>query len=547
MPVAAWTWRYDAGGTGGLAGRLRPSRSPMPMSIPQLLLRPAPRLAGRDSPPARPHAPHRPDRLRLRCELLPPDPEGRRPRADRRRGRAPSSASPARRSPDDLPRGRDVASPARPSRTASSSRSRATGGRVKVEDGGTRFRAQPGVIGASVNDGPPAATASKMGPDPASINTCTMGGILSNNSSGMCCGVTQNAYHTLESLTFLLPSGTRSTRPRPTPTSSFRAAEPALWQGMLDLKARLEADPALAARIRSKYRMKNTTGYSLNAFLDFDRPVEIFRHLLVGAEGTLAFISEAVLRHGAGPPGEVHRASSSSRRCTPPARRSSRCATRARRRSSSSTAPPCGRSRRQPGVPPSIRSRPRRRRRRSSSSSRRRRSPSGRGSRTSRPTVVAPLALLEPARFTHDATEQALLWKMRQGTVPLGRRGAQERHDGDHRGRRLPGRAPRRRRGRPDAALRQARLPRGDHLRPRQGREPPLRHHAVLQRPGGRRPVRALHRRRRRARREELRRRAEGRARHGPQHGAVRGDRVGARGLRRHEAAEGALSTRTGS
>ena len=41
--------------------------------------------------------------------------------------------------------------------------------------------------------------------------------------------------------------------------------------------------------------MKNTTGYSLNAFLDFDKPVEIFRNLLVGAEGTLAFIAEAVL------------------------------------------------------------------------------------------------------------------------------------------------------------------------------------------------------------------------------------------------------------
>ncbi|CAG0933836.1 partial putative protein, partial [Planctomycetaceae bacterium] len=79
---------------------------------------------------------------------------------------------------------------------------------VKVEDGGKRVRTQPGAIGASVN----AALrpyGAKMGPDPASINTCTMGGILSNNSSGMCCGVTQNAYHTLESLTFLLPSGTR--------------------------------------------------------------------------------------------------------------------------------------------------------------------------------------------------------------------------------------------------------------------------------------------------------------------------------------------------
>ena len=71
---------------------------------------------------------------------------------------------------------------------------------------------------------------------------------------------------------------------------------PAWPKGLLELKAELEANPALAARIRAKYRMKNTTGYSLNAFLDFERPVDIFRNLLVGSEGTLAFIAEAVLR-----------------------------------------------------------------------------------------------------------------------------------------------------------------------------------------------------------------------------------------------------------
>jgi D-lactate dehydrogenase len=75
----------------------------------------------------------------------------------------------------------------------------------------------------------------------------------------------------------------------------FRAKEPVIWQGLLDLKARLVADASLAGRIRSKYRMKDTTGYSLNALLDFERPVEILRHLLVGSEGTLAFIAEAVL------------------------------------------------------------------------------------------------------------------------------------------------------------------------------------------------------------------------------------------------------------
>src|SRR5512135_64035 len=121
---------------------------------------------------------------------------------------------------------------------------------LAVEDGGRLIRLQPGVIGEHANRAL-APYGRKIGPDPASIATCAAGGILANNASGMCCGVVQNAYHTLESLTFVLPSG-----------------EPALWQGLRELKARVEADAALTARIRAKYRMKNTTGYSLNAFLD---------------------------------------------------------------------------------------------------------------------------------------------------------------------------------------------------------------------------------------------------------------------------------------
>ena len=76
-----------------------------------------------------------------------------------------------------------------------------------VEEGGRKIRVQPGVIGARANQAL-AIYGAKIGPDPASIATCTLGGILSNNSSGMCCGVEQNAYHTLHSMKFMLPSGT---------------------------------------------------------------------------------------------------------------------------------------------------------------------------------------------------------------------------------------------------------------------------------------------------------------------------------------------------
>ena len=75
----------------------------------------------------------------------------------------------------------------------------------------------------------------------------------------------------------------------------FHAREPELARGVLELKAKLERDSALRERVRNKYRMKNTTGYSLNAFLDFDRAVDIFQHVMIGSEGTLAFIAEAVM------------------------------------------------------------------------------------------------------------------------------------------------------------------------------------------------------------------------------------------------------------
>jgi len=165
---------------------------------------------------------------------------------------------------------------------------------VEVLEQGRKLRVQPGAIGTSANRALfPYGT--KIGPDPASIATCTLGGILSNNSSGMCCGVEQNAYHTLSSLRFLLPSGTSIDTAAPDAEDLFFAREPALASGILELKSKIDLDSALAERIRRKYRTKNTTGYGINAFLDFERAVDIFAHLLIGSEGTLAFISEAIL------------------------------------------------------------------------------------------------------------------------------------------------------------------------------------------------------------------------------------------------------------
>ena len=164
---------------------------------------------------------------------------------------------------------------------------------VSIEAGGRRLRARPGTL-LSRGNVALAPYGYRLGPDPASASACTIGGVIANNSSGMCCGTTQNSYKTLSSLTFMLPSGTTIDSARDGSEERFAAAEPALAAGLLEIKRTIESDPALVARLRRKFSIKNTTGYQMEAFLDGATPLEIFRRLIVGSEGTLAFIAEAV-------------------------------------------------------------------------------------------------------------------------------------------------------------------------------------------------------------------------------------------------------------
>lgn len=176
--------------------------------------------------------------------------------------------------------------------------------KVEVLDEGRRVRSEPGVIGGRIN-ALLRPWGRRIGPDPASIDACRIGGILSNNASGMCCGIEENAYRTVESIRFVLPSGLVLDTARPEAGEVLRASAPAIAEGLLDLKRRLLADAELAERIRERYTRKNTTGYGLNAFLDHQSPEQILAHLLIGGEGTLAFISETVLRTVADPPAKL--------------------------------------------------------------------------------------------------------------------------------------------------------------------------------------------------------------------------------------------------
>ncbi len=171
----------------------------------------------------------------------------------------------------------------------------------RVLDGGRRVWFQPGVVGGLLNR-VLAPFERRIGPDPASLEAAMMGGILANNSSGMCCGTAQNAYRTLDSLVALLADGTLVDTSRPGADERMRTARPALHAGLLALRDDVRRDETLAARLRAKHALKNTMGYSLQALLDFDEPAQILARLMVGSQGTLGFVAEATLDTVPDPP-----------------------------------------------------------------------------------------------------------------------------------------------------------------------------------------------------------------------------------------------------
>ncbi len=167
-------------------------------------------------------------------------------------------------------------------------------GGVAVEEGGSLARVKPGTVLGHANR-VLAPHGRKLGPDPASTDIATVGGVIANNSGGMRCGVVHDSYSTLRSMTFVLPSGTTIDTAASDAAERFAAEEPELAAGLAQIRDEIRADAELSERIRRKFAIKNTTGYRLCAFLDAEEPLEIFRRLVVGSEGTLAFVAEAAL------------------------------------------------------------------------------------------------------------------------------------------------------------------------------------------------------------------------------------------------------------
>ena len=166
---------------------------------------------------------------------------------------------------------------------------------IDVLDDGARVRCQPGATVRAVN-ARLAPYGRLLGPDPASEIACTIGGVVADNSSGMACGITDNTYRTLDGLELVLLDGTVIDTGRADADAHLRAVRPELWAGLARLRDRVRGNPDSLRRIAHQFSMKNTMGYGVNAFVDFDAPAQILAHLMVGSEGTLGFIASATFR-----------------------------------------------------------------------------------------------------------------------------------------------------------------------------------------------------------------------------------------------------------
>jgi len=165
--------------------------------------------------------------------------------------------------------------------------------KMEVIDDGKALKCECGVIGSDANDLLKPYNR-KIGPDPATLATALVGGILNNNSSGMCCGTAQNSYKTIRSIRVVLLDGSILDTSDQKSIDQFLKEKPQMVEDLLQLRKEILADEELTHLIHHKYKIKNTTGYGLNSLVDFEDIIDIINHLFIGSEGTLGFVSEVV-------------------------------------------------------------------------------------------------------------------------------------------------------------------------------------------------------------------------------------------------------------
>ena len=167
--------------------------------------------------------------------------------------------------------------------------------KYEIGEGQDTIKLQPGIVGARVND-----ILKPYGrvfpPDPASIGSAMVGGIVINNASGMNCGVHANSDRMMISAHIILTDGTVLYTGSKESREAFRKSHPEFLKKIEDLRDKVRADKELADRISKKYSIKNVTGLNLRPLIAYDDPFDIIAHSMVGSEGTLAFLSEVTMK-----------------------------------------------------------------------------------------------------------------------------------------------------------------------------------------------------------------------------------------------------------
>lgn len=166
---------------------------------------------------------------------------------------------------------------------------------IKKSSDNSRITLQPAVLGGRANL-ELAKYNKKIGPDPASINAATVSGIVSNNASGMTSGVRFNSYNTIADLRIVFANGNVLNTANENDRNKFVEENRDLILELLSISNEINESEEIKNKIKNKYRIKNTTGYSVNSFVDYQDPIEIIKHLMIGSEGTLGFISQLTLK-----------------------------------------------------------------------------------------------------------------------------------------------------------------------------------------------------------------------------------------------------------
>ena len=166
-----------------------------------------------------------------------------------------------------------------------------------VEKDGKIITLQPGIVGQRVNE-----ILKPYGryftPDPASLKSAMVGGIVMNNASGMCCGTHANSYRVLNSVRIILPDGTILDTGDKESRAQFLMTHSKFIRKIDDLRVKTQQNKPLCDLIRKKYSIKNVTGLTILPFVEYTDPFDIIAHLMVGSEGTLAFLSSITMTTG---------------------------------------------------------------------------------------------------------------------------------------------------------------------------------------------------------------------------------------------------------